>query len=341
MIREGKLGEYEFTTSGVGFGTAGIFHEPSRFARLRLLESALEARIRHFDVAPIYGLGLAQGELGRALRGYREQVVVATKVGIGLTPLATTLGRLQGPGRRMLLKFPSLQQGMRQSAASPSSGRFGGLLYKNTFDRGAAQRSLDQSLRQLGTDYIDLLLLHDPEPSLLNPIDVYELLERARGSGKIRSWGVAGEAESIAAVIKQFPGPTPVVQIRDDIFRPNDHPSLPAPPDFLITFGVLGYALPRILDHVTANGERARRWSEAVGQDCADPHTIVTYLLKDARRANPGGTVLYSTTQPGRIRDAAALFSSVTEETDAPLEAFRRLVRNQLGTSDATKRDDP
>jgi D-threo-aldose 1-dehydrogenase len=305
-----------------------------------LLESALEAGISHFDVAPIYGLGLAQGELGQVLRLHHEGVVIVTKVGIGLTPLAKAIGRVQGPARRVLQKIPSLQQQARRSAASPSSGKFGGLLYKNTFDPAAAQRSLDDSLRALDTDYIDLLLLHDPELSQLNPLEMYGLLESARTSGKIRSWGVAGEFESVSAVIKQFPGPTPVVQIRDDIFRRDESDSVTTQCDYLITFGVLGDALPKIHAHVTANQERTQQWNDAVGADCANPETIVTLLLKDALRANAHGTVLYSTTRPARIRDAVALFSGDAVTPDGALDAFRQLVAAQLGPSEATPKED-
>jgi D-threo-aldose 1-dehydrogenase len=337
--REVELGEYHFATSALGFGTAGIFHEPSKLARQRLLESALGAGICHFDVAPIYGLGLAQGELGQVLRSHREEVVIVTKVGIGLTPLARALGRVQRPARKVLQKIPSLQRQARQSATSPSSGKFGGLLYRSTFDPRAAQRSLDESLRELDTDYIDLLLLHDPEPSQINPMEMYGLLERARTSGKIRSWGVAGEAEPISAVIKEFPGPTPVVQIRDDIFRRDASVSLPSQCEYLITFGVLGDALPKILAHVTSIKARTLQWSDAVGADCANPETIVTFLLKDALRANARGTVLYSTTRPARIRDAVALSNCDADTSDSALDTFRQLVATQLGPSEAPPKE--
>lgn len=331
MKREARLGQYEFTTSALGFGTAGLFREPSKVARRQVLEAALEAGICHFDTAPIYGLGLSQGELGRVLRRRRDDVVIVSKVGIGLTPLAKALGQVQGPARRILAKMPSLQQQARQRAASPSSGKFGGLLYKNTFDLKSAQRSLDESLRELGTDYLDLLLLHDPEPGQLDPTQMYGLLEDARTSGKIRSWGVAGEAEPTEAVIQLFPGPTPVVQIRDDIFRQDEFVPLASPSDFLITFGVLGDALPRVLAHVSADQQRTRRWSDAVGADCADPNTIVALLLKDALRANQRGTVLYSTTRAARIRDAVGLSAAGADTPDSALHAFRQLVDAELG----------
>jgi hypothetical protein len=204
-------------------------------------------------------------------------------------------------------------------------------LYKSTFNRESAMRSLDESLRELGTEYIDLLLLHDPEPSQLNPTEIYGLLEDLRASGKIRSWGVAGESEPTASVIKLLPGPTPVVQIRDDIFRRDEFVALPSESDYLITFGVLGDALPRVLAHVTASTERTREWSDALGADCANPNTVAAMLLKDALRANGRGTVLYSTTRAARIREAVALVGGDAVESDAALDMFRQLVGAQLG----------
>jgi D-threo-aldose 1-dehydrogenase len=334
--REALLGRYEFTTSALGFGTAGLFREPSKPARRRLLESAIAEGVLHFDTAPMYGLGLAQGELGEVFRGRRGEVVIVSKVGIGLTPLAKAIGRIQAPVRRILQKVPALQQQARQGAAGPSSGRLGGLLYQSTFDIPSATRSLDDSLRELGTEYLDLLLLHDPEPSQLNLSELYDFLEGARTSGKIRAWGVAGEAEATMTVVKLLPGPTPIVQIRDDVFRRDEYVSLPSGSDYLVTFGVLGESLPRVLAHVTANIERTREWSDATGEDCANPTTVAALLLKDALRANERGTVLYSTTRAARLRDAVALADGDASQPDAALSAFRRLVRAQLGPIERT-----
>ncbi|HWD95587.1 MAG TPA: aldo/keto reductase [Acidimicrobiales bacterium] len=339
MHREATLGDYGFATSALGFGTASIFHEPSATARQRLLRSALDAGIRHFDVAPIYGLGLAEGELGRALRSQRERVVVVTKLGIGVTPLARMIGRVQSPARKVLQKLPSLQQQARETAASPTSGKLGGLLYRNTFDAAAAQRSLERSLSELGVEYLDVLMLHDPEPSQLNAPEMYDFLERARASGKIRAWGVAGEVGPTARVIDELGGAAPVAQIRDDIFRGESLPTPVVRSDYLISFGVLGEALPKIFVHVTANDERIRQWTNAVGADCSSHHVIATLLLKDAIRANPRGTVLYSTTRPERLQETAALFSEELSPTDASLDAFRELVRSQLGPNDAVSKD--
>ena len=54
----------------------------SRRESLRLLEAAFDAGIRHFDVAPMYGYGEAEGCLGEFLQRHRADVTVTTKYGI-------------------------------------------------------------------------------------------------------------------------------------------------------------------------------------------------------------------------------------------------------------------
>ena len=339
MIRTAWLGDYQFTTSALGFGTAGLFHEPSKAARQRLLEAAVEAGILHFDVAPIYGLGLAEIELGEALRSHRENVIIATKVGIGLTQCAKVLGRVQGPMRSVLKNSPRMQERAREGAASPSEGRLGGLLYQSTFDTRAAQRSLEQSLRDLGT-HIDLLLLHEPEPSKSDFEDLHTFLEGALKSGKIRGWGIACETDQVSPLAKILHQQIPVVQVRDDILR-RQQVSQPLPSDYLITFGVLSNALPTILRHVNESDHRIREWNNAVGEDCSNPRVVSELLLKDALRANAHGTVLYSTSRPERLREAVEVFGDDPTGPDASLEPFRQLVSNQLGAGKNTTKQEP
>src|SRR5437016_952206 len=112
-MRTTPLGDTGVETSVIGFGCADLFRQPSRASRRRLLEAALDAGIRHFDVAPMYGLGLGEGELGRFVRGRRERIVVATKFGISPTRAARTLARVQSPLQRLLDAAPALRQRAR------------------------------------------------------------------------------------------------------------------------------------------------------------------------------------------------------------------------------------
>jgi aryl-alcohol dehydrogenase-like predicted oxidoreductase len=314
-------------TSHLGFGCAGLFAAPSARQRRSILEAALASGIRHFDVAPMYGLGVAERELGRFARGRREQVVIATKFGIAATGRARAIAAVQAPARRLLAAAPTLRRRARSSAAGPASGRMGAVLYRATgLDATGARESLERSLRELGTDHVDMLLLHDPQPGDVCSDDLCGYLEEARAAGLIRTWGLAGEPEPTLRVARALPVPPPVVQLRDDILRrqPADiSTTFPA----RITFGVLGASIRRLTDHVTRDEQRRRRWGEAVGSDCGDPEIVAQLLLGLAARENPDGVVLFSTTRVEHIHSAAAASGPGGV---ADLHAFAQLVEREL-----------
>src|SRR4051812_7179235 len=89
-------------TSALGLGMGHLFRLPKQADRLRILAAAYDAGIVPIDTAPMYGLGVAEAELGRFARGRRDQLVIATKFGITPTLVARTLSVVQGPPRRVL-----------------------------------------------------------------------------------------------------------------------------------------------------------------------------------------------------------------------------------------------
>jgi aryl-alcohol dehydrogenase-like predicted oxidoreductase len=315
-------------TSHLGFGCAGLFAAPSARQRRGILEAALASGIRHFDVAPMYGLGVAERELGRFARGRREEVVIATKFGIAATGRARAIAAVQAPARRLLAAAPTLRRRARSTAAGPASGRMGAVLYRATrFDATGARESLEHSLRELGTDHVDVLLLHDPQPGDVCSDDLCGYLEEARAAGRIRAWGLAGEPEPTLRVARVLPVAPPVVQLRDDILRrqPADIPAAAFPAR--ITFGVLGASIRRLTDHVATDQQRRRRWGEAVGSDCGDPEIVAQLLLGLAARENADGVVLFSTTRVDHVHSAAAAFGPGGV---ADLHAFAQLVEREL-----------
>src|SRR5438034_11765342 len=96
-MRTTSLGGTDIETSVLGFGCADLFREPSRARRLHLLEAALDTGIRHFDAAPMYGLGRVEGILGTFAGGRRDSLVIGTKFGIAPTPAGRTLALAQAP----------------------------------------------------------------------------------------------------------------------------------------------------------------------------------------------------------------------------------------------------
>src|SRR4051812_24831385 len=71
-----------FPTSGTGVGCGHVTAGWSRDRDARIIHAAYEAGARHFDLAPSYGLGTAEDVLGHALKGRRDRVTIASKVGL-------------------------------------------------------------------------------------------------------------------------------------------------------------------------------------------------------------------------------------------------------------------
>jgi aryl-alcohol dehydrogenase-like predicted oxidoreductase len=141
--------------SRLGFGCAGLMQIPSRGARQRLLGEAFDRGFSHFDVARMYGMGMAESELGRFARGRRrEEVTIATKFGIAAG--SPRLARLQAPARMAIARLPALRAAIKRRGGGPRDPR--------TYDAAIARASLETSLRELGTDHVDLFFVHDPGP---------------------------------------------------------------------------------------------------------------------------------------------------------------------------------
>jgi D-threo-aldose 1-dehydrogenase len=127
--------------TGLGLGCAAIgslFSTVSEADAQATVDAAWAAGVRFFDVAPQYGHGLSERRLGAALQAYdRGSLVVSTKV-----------GRLLRPTRD---RPPTI-------FAEP-----GDLVPQFDFSRDGILRSIDESLERLGTDRIDVALVHDPD----------------------------------------------------------------------------------------------------------------------------------------------------------------------------------
>ena len=285
----------------------------SRRERQRLLASAFDSGITHFDVARMYGVGQAEAELGRFARARRADITIATKFGIeprkGLLPLA----RLQGPARAVLNALPALRGAIKRRGDLIDASRH--------YDARTARRSLEESLSQAGTDYFDILFVHGPRPT--DEVKLEELVAffaDAQREGKIRSWGIASEDSRGAALVDAF-GNSAVLQTRYDVFSPiSPSVSVGRP---LILFGFLASALPRLTHCVAADPRiREKLLPIEAGDTCA---AIADYLLLDALDAYENSVLLVSTTRPARIKHAAEVARNMNH---ADLPDFRMLLKD-------------
>ena len=142
-----------FSTSAIGFGCASLSAGSSRRHSIALVHAAYDAGIRHFDVAPPYGMGTAEDILGEALKSCRNDVTIATKVGFSRPRHAWAVMQIRSLAAPLRKVVPQLT---RRVGAST----YRGLTSRPKLDTSFVQSSLAESLRRLRTNHVDLLLLH-------------------------------------------------------------------------------------------------------------------------------------------------------------------------------------
>ncbi len=156
------------TPLGLGCGPlAGLFTEVPESQAIATVRRALEVGVRIFDTAPLYGLGRSESRLGKGLQGVnRDSYVLATKVGRILEPedpekLATRYVEFFDP--------PPLRA-----------------VFDFSYD--AVMRSLEESLRRLNLDRIDILHIHDPDDHWEEVMrGAYPAAHKLREQGVIRA----------------------------------------------------------------------------------------------------------------------------------------------------------
>ncbi len=193
----------ESRLSVLGFGCAALLGRASRSESLKALATAYDSGITFYDNARSYGYGASEGLLGRFLEGRRDKVILCTKFGI--FPVARNWKQMVKPVARAAIRLvPSLRQAAQRQAA----GQFNA----NQFSVTTLQTSFETSLRQLRTDYVDILLLHEPAASVLQQQDLLEALSRLVEQGKVRAAGLSASLDVTAEVFRQLPAPLSIAQ---------------------------------------------------------------------------------------------------------------------------------
>ncbi len=160
-MRYRTLGKSGLQVSVVGLGCNNFGRRLDEAATARVVHMAIDCGITLFDTADVYGSGESESYLGAALRGRRDQAVIATK-------FASSMG--EGP-------------------------------YNKGGSRRYIYKAVEDSLRRLDTDYIDLYQMHWPDPatpieetlSALNDL-VHQGKVRYIGSSNFAGWQIADAA---------------------------------------------------------------------------------------------------------------------------------------------------
>jgi len=278
---------------GLGGGwSAGPLEAGQVAAAHAAVDAALEAGITVFDHADIYAHGKAEEAFGRVLAerpGLRDRIRLQTKCGIRL----------------------------------PAAGQVG--WYDSS--REAVIARVEDSLRRLGTDRIDTLLIHRPDP-LAHPEDIAAAFAQLQEQGKVGRLGVSNmSAEQMRWLQSALPGPLAANQLEMSLYRSEwlesgvlvNHPE------------AAGLGFPHgALEYCQANGVELQAWGPlaqgrysgaagtaetgpdaataelvsalAVEKGCAPEAVVLGWLMRHPAGIRP----VVGTSNPDRIRACAA-----------------------------------
>lgn len=182
--------------SVLGFGCAPLMGRVGRKDSLAALSAAEDAGVNFFDTARSYGYGESEGLLGGFLKGRRHSKVICTKFGI-LPPRGGWKQKVKPLAQAAIRVFPGLRKHARKQAAGQSvSGQFSLQVLRTSFET---------SLRELQTDYVDMLILHAAPAAVLDQDDLLEAMGRLVESGKVRMAGISGDHPAIAETFRRQP----------------------------------------------------------------------------------------------------------------------------------------
>ncbi len=178
--------------SALGFGCAPIMGSIDAQKARMALGAALDAGITHFDLARSYGYGQAEKFVGRFLRSRRNQVTITTKFGIRATPIARAIAPLKPLVRRLRPPKNAGPAKLDERSSAPRAKRLADFLHERIdLTPETMRKSLNKSLRELGTEYVDFFLIHEPAHEIDRIDDLIGQAEALRAEGKIRAFGLA------------------------------------------------------------------------------------------------------------------------------------------------------
>ena len=199
-----EFGKTGWKVSEIGFGGARIggllAEDGGRAISLQTLAAAFDAGLNFFDTADMYAQGESEVLIGKAFRGSRDKVFIATKGGYCL-PAGMKLMQYIKPFAKPIAKALGLKRApVPLAAAGPIA---------QDFSPAYLRKAAEASLRRLQSDYIDLYQLHSPSPEVLASAqfrDALGALERLKAEGKIRHYGIALDSADDARLCLHFEG---------------------------------------------------------------------------------------------------------------------------------------
>ena len=239
----------------------------SEILMTELIEKSVSLGINTFDHADIYGGYTTEKSFGNALslsKIDRESIFLISKCGI------------QYPSDKRPLKVKYYD-----------------------YSKGHIRFSVENSLKNLKTDYLDILLLHRPSP-LMNPKEISEEVDKLKEEGKIKSFGVSNFTNS---QIKFISKETKVLWNQIEFSLTNNHPMVDGTLDYLQENKIGVMAWSPLGSFFKEKNEKQKRITILFNElsekyNCTHDQLLLAWILKHPANIYP----VLGSTNPNRLK---------------------------------------
>lgn len=295
-------------TGPLGFGCGLLALAGNRRSAVRLLEAVYDNGIVYFDIARLYAEGLAEGMIRDAFARRRDRVILVSKAGILPTNrplLRRAADKAIHVSRRFSWGRTLLQEPV---AAGPTFG---------VFDIPRLRTSVETSLRELGTDYLDALLLHECTAGDADRPEIRAFADDLVRQGKIRAYGVAPRVEDAAEIDRQGIDFGTIMQVAGRALLEQPPIISTRPERLVVTHSVFSDGFATLTGHLQKNPAARSLVQKTFDIDPSNNADLADLLLRHALYLNRTGVVLFSTTRPERIAQNAKAADKLLSHDEA------------------------
>lgn len=147
---------------------------------IKFLNKCIDLGVNHFDTANVYAYGESESLIGKVASSRRNEMIITTKGGkvSSVDPIV----------RNILMPFAPLLRPFFKEKVHSIKKIMG---KKTNFDVKYLEEQLNNSLKRLQTDYIDIYLLHCPTIEQMQDEKVFKWMDKCKMDGKIKYYGVS------------------------------------------------------------------------------------------------------------------------------------------------------
>jgi aryl-alcohol dehydrogenase-like predicted oxidoreductase len=185
-----------------------------------------------------------------------------------------------------------------------------------SFSSESARKSLEFSLRELRTDYVDIWLLHEAAPMDANDPALLAFLADQHKKGVILGYGIGGDFRCFAGGGNSFADAHAIFQFENSVAKPNRARLARAERRSLITYGAMK-PFSSVRERLQRRPDLITRFGQETGLDLARADDLGALLLAWAIHDNSDGAVLFNSSHAENIRANVATLEDVRFDVTA------------------------